>query len=250
MSFEVHDCAAESVRLKTAILLYEGCYNPSLRYATVHPVDTPAPDQPPIIRAGRPLDQNKLREVCGALSASARIRSGLLTENVLSMGMDYVIWWSRPGSRTHFFDCKEADGVLSVGKRGGTAPTPGLIFAAKEQNLWVFAVKGNSRPTLDTPLFHAPLMNCWEDGRVCLGTMALPEDTLAASVSKWETSFWESNFSHPNHAKPVKYRGGIHKLSIDLLDGKFKDGFPERVLCPAKEATLGALMNRFDGPAA
>jgi PRTRC genetic system protein B len=246
MSFEVQDCAANSVRLQTAILLY-GSDHGNLSYATIHPVDVPSPDASPVIRAGRPADSTSLKEVCASLISSARIRSGLLSDNVLSIGLEHVVWWSRPGQRTYFFNCREAEGVVSVGKRGGTAPAPGLIFVAKEQSLWVYAVKGDSRPTLDTPLYHAPFMNVWDNSKVCLGSMPLPDATLAESVAKWEKSFWESNFSHPNHPKPLNYKGGIHQFSLDLLNGKFKDKYPERVLRPIKGLTLGAVIDHFDG---
>ena len=52
-------------------------------------------------------------------------------------------------------------------------------------------------------------------------------------------------FSHPNHPKPVNYKGGIHAFSRDLLDGKFRK-FPERVLRPIKGMTLGLLVDKLD----
>ena len=196
-------CGARSVKLQTAILLYgNSSMGGSISYATIHPVDCPSAEAAPVIRAGRPADRASLKAVCASLIESARVRSGLLSDNVLSIGLEHVVWWSRPGDRTYFFDCRETEGAVSVGKRGGVAPAPSLIFVAKDQSLCVYAIKGDSRPTVDTPLFIAPLMNCWDDGRVCLGSMPLPDTTLADSITKWERSFWESNFSHPNHAKP------------------------------------------------
>ena len=247
MSFEVHDCGANSIQLQTAILLYGSrSVGGSLSYATIHPVDTPSPDAAPVIRAGRPADANSLREVCASLLSSTRMRSGLISDNILSIGLDHVVWWSRPGKRTYFFDCRRPEGA-AVGTRSAMAPVPGLIFAAKERELWCYAFKGDARPTLDTPLHHAPLMNVWEDGRVCVGSMPLPDETVAESVTKWEESFWGSSFSHPNHVKVVNYKGGLHAFSADLLDGKFKDKFPQRVLRRVPKQTLGSLMDRLDG---
>lgn len=246
MSFEVQDSAAKSVRLQKAILLYSSDGG-SLSYATIHPVDQDSSGSAPVIRAGRPADQASLKAVCSSLIESARIRSGLLSDNILSIGLEHVVWWSRPGMRTHFFNCREVEGTVSVGNRSGKAPTPGMIFVARGQTLWAYAIKGDARPTLDTPLYHAPLMNVWNDGKVCVGSMPLPDATLTESVVKWEQSFWESNFSHPNHPKPLTYKGGIHAFSLELLDGKFKDKFPERVLRPHKGETLGTLIDQFDG---
>ena len=246
MSFDVLDSTVNNVRLKKAILIYgaDGARHDSMLYATVHPVICSGGNSTPMIGAGRALDRGQLRNVCSRLVKSARVRSGILPEGVLSVGLDFVVWWQRPGLRTHFFDCRVSDGA-SVGKRSGVAPAPGLVFVAKKKELWVYAVRGNERPTADTPLFHAPLMNVWKDGRVCTGSMQIPESSLAQAVADWERSFWDSNFSHPNHDKVVKYAGGIHKFSIDLLDGKFKR-FPARVLRPM-EKTLGSVVDSFDG---
>lgn len=245
MSFEVKDLSAQSVRMQTAILLY-GSDRGSLSYATIHPVEQASPDSSPVIRAGRPADRNSLKSVCASLIDSARIRSGLLSDNILSIGLDHVVWWSRPGLRTYFFDARVTGGAtVNVGKRGGMAHAPALIFVAKQQTLWVYAMKGSNRPSLDTPLFHAPLMNIWSDSKVCVGSMPLPKETVADSIVEWEQAFWASNFSHPNHDRVVSYKGGIHQFSIDLLDGKFRK-FPERVLRPIKGLTLGKLIDTFD----
>ncbi len=247
MSFEVHDHAAVSVELKTAILLYESRGgNGSMSYATVHPVDCNGSGHP-VIRAGRPADQAVLKSVCSSLLKSSRTRTGVLSDNVLSVGIESVVWWQRPGVRTYFFDCNPAaDGGFSVGKRAGKAPAPGIVFVSKGQSLWGFAVEGDSRPSADTQLYHLPTMNVWETGKVCTGSMPIPDGTLSESIMAWEQSFWGSNFSHPNHPKVVKYRGGIHKFSAALLDGKFKT-FPEHVLRPIDGLTLGALVDQLDG---
>lgn len=247
MSFEVFDLDAQSVKLKSAILLYGGhtAYS-SLRYATIHPVESVGADTPPVIRAGRPLDSRTLQSVCTDLMESARVRSGVLPAHVLSVGMEHVVWWSPPGRRTYFFNTSVADdGRVHVGQRNGMALTPGLVFVAKRQKMMVFAVQGNERPDADTRLCHAPLMNVYENGKVCTGSMPLPDSTVAASIAKWEDAFWGSNFTHPNHAKPVNYTGGLHAFSIALLDGRFRK-FPQRVLRPIKGLTLGTLVDQLD----
>ena len=247
MSFEVHDLDAKSVELKSAILLYGGttAYS-TLRYATLHPVESAGPDAPPVIRAGRPLDSRTLQSVCADLMDSARVRSGVLPANVLSVGLEHVVWWSPPGRRTYFFNTSVADdGRVHVGQRSGMALTPGLVFVAKRQQMMVFAVKGDERPDASTPLCHAPLMNVYESGKVCTGSMPLPDSTVAASIAKWEEAFWNSNFTHPNHTKPVNYKGGLHAFSLALLDDRFRT-FPQRVLRRIKGLTLGALVDQLD----
>ena len=250
MSFEVRDYDQSAVSLQSAILLYgSGGYSGSIQYATVHPVDAGQSKNAPVIRAGRPLDKDSLKRVVDGLMDAARVRSGILSDNILSIGAEFVVWWQRPGVRNYFFECRRGPvdkDDASVGKRAGKAFAPALVFVASKQQMMVFAVKGDARPTADTLLCHAPLMNVWDDGRVCTGSMPLPDNTMAASVAKWEESFWSSIFTHPNHPNPVNYKGGIHAYCNDLLDGKFKK-FPERVLRPIKGLTLGKLVDQLDG---
>lgn len=249
MSFEVCDANISGVRLQSAILLYGSGGYRSTTYATIHDVDVGDGDAAPVIRAGRPVDKVALREVIGGLMDASRVRSGILPDNILSIGADFVVWWERPCERTYYFDCRSHgfDGdAPSVGKRAGKGLTPGLVFVARNQQMMVFAVKGNERPNADTPLFNAPLMNVYSDGRVCTGSMPLPESTMGDSVATWSKSFWESHFSHPNHPKVVKFKGGIHAFTNDLLDGKFRK-FPERVLVPVKGMTLGGMVEKIEG---
>ena len=236
MSFEVRDLTQSSATLSRAILLYTG---EGHAYATVHPVDTS--EGQPKIRAGIPADLNAIREICAQLAKSALLRSGVLPDRILSVGLEHVVWWQRPGHRHQFFSCDKG-----VGVRNGKAPTPGIVFAVNKQSMFAFAVKGDERPTADTPLFHMPYMNVNEKGLVCTGSMPLPDQSIAATVQAWEDNYWNSAFSHPNHPRPVRYKGGIHALMTDLLDGKFRK-FPAKALNPLKGKTLGMLVDFLDG---
>jgi PRTRC genetic system protein B len=249
MSFSVRDQEASYLKMDCAIMLYSSDQGyAKQRYATIHPVEIDE-NGAPVIRAGRPADLDSLKASVSELLSSSRVRSGVLPDNILSVGLDHIVWWQRPGRRSFFFDCrgKVEDGAANVGQRAGEGLTPGLVFVAKGQDMMVFAVKGESRPEATTPLCHAPLMNVWSNGTVCTGSMPLPASTVAESVAAWESAFWNSNFSHPNHPKPVNYKGGIHQFSIDLLDGKFKK-FPQRVLVPIKGLSLEKLILQLDDP--
>lgn len=251
--FEVKDYDNTNMRLRQAILLYGSShgYSGSIQYATIHPVECDDEGKSaPVIRAGRPVGKDALKMVVDSLIESSRVRSGVLPDNILSIGAEFVVWWQRPGKQNYFFDCRrgpvEKDDFVSVGKRAGSAYAPGLVFVASKNRMMVFAVKGSERPGESTQLYHAPLMNIYADGSVCTGSMPLPDSTMATSVVKWQEAFWASNFTHANHAKPVNYKGGIHAFSIDLLGDKFRK-FPERVLRPIKGLTLGVLVDQLDG---
>ena len=243
MSFAILHKTSGITRLSKALLLYTN-ERGNTAFATAHDVLTPQ-DEPAQIGPGRPLSLDNLFATVRSLSESCRTSSGFLDERVLSIGLDFVIWWQPPTKRTHFFDCAERPGEHRVGKRTGQAPTPGLIFIAKGHSLWVYAVKGDSRPQPDTPLFHSPYMNVYADGGVCTGSMPLPAATLSDSRDAWEAAFFASNFTHPNHAKAVQYEGGLHGLSTALLDGKHRK-FPQRALLPHKGQTAGSLVADFE----
>ncbi|MCR6656597.1 MAG: prokaryotic E2 ligase family D protein [Opitutus sp.] len=64
----------------------------------------------------------------------------------------------------------------------------------------VWALRSNYRPELEAPLFHAPILNRYEDGKLCMGDMPIGTD-----VESWEQSFFGSRFTNP-HYQPVGYR--------------------------------------------
>ena len=243
MSFELHDNSSEST-LNTAVLLYGG-KSGGATFATIHPVLVNE-DSAPVIGAGRPFDEKALKQLAFDLVSTMQVKSGILPSNVLSVGGNHIMWWSPPSRRTYFFNTRsnsENEGV-SVGKRCGEAFAPGLIFLVNDGGMSLFAVKGKARPDATTPLFHAPFMNVYESGELCTGSMKKPNSTLADSIAEWEQSFWDAAFSHPNHAKAVNYKGGLHALSIDLLDGKFSK-FPSSVLRSTKK-TLQNVVDEID----
>ena len=247
MSFQISDPAATTATLRHAILLYgsNNVYGHGVRYATVHPV-TVDEDGRAQIREGQPLDRGSLVAFAQGLMTNNFAKGGVLPANVISVGQDHVAWWSPPSQRTYFFKTRLSEKDDMVGVRTGKAFAPGLLFAVKNKRMFVYAVRGKDRPTADTPLHLPPLMNCYDDGRVCTGSMALPEQSTAATIQKWEDSFWQSAFTHPNGAKMVKYKGGLHRFSKDLLDGKFRK-FPERYLVPYKTLTVGDFISTLEG---
>ena len=246
MSFDLHDNSTVST-LSSAILLYGSRHGGGASFATIHPV-TVDEENGAVIGAGRPFDEKALKQLAADLVSTMQVKSGILPTNVLSVGGSHIMWWSPPRRHTYFFDTRTRinsdDSGVSVGKRCGEAFGPGLIFLVKDGEMRLFAVKGKERPEAKTPLFHAPLMNVYEDGRLCTGSMNKPDSTLADSIAEWEQSFWDAAFSHPNHAKAVNYKGGLHALSIDLLDGKFRK-YPELVLRSMK-MTLQDVVDDID----
>lgn len=224
--------------LSKAILVYETTgYGGKEGYATVHGVD-PArqPGARPQIRAGVPLTRQALSAVLNGLSADESF--GFLPENVLAVGKGYMVWWSRPTQRRVFFQAKEP-----IGNRAGTTPHPGLVFAVDEEGWSVFAVKGDKRPTPESPLFQAPYFNVYGSGRICTGNVELPSLTTTDAIAAYEEAFFGSNFTHPNipaKGKLTRHADGPYTLWRELLDGKHRT-FPAKCLVPLHQ-TAGHLV--------
>lgn len=214
---------AQEMQLRRAILLYEG-YQSS--FATVHKVSQN--NGVPVLDVGEAMSLASLASIAMSLGTSAHIGKFLRPE-ILSVGMNSVVWWIKPDFRRVWFNCSNNK---TIGVESAETPHPGLVMAVVSDRWYVFAVKGDTRPEADTLLYQAPYFNVWTNGLICTGSTQVPEDVSASNIASWETAFFSSAFSHPNvHApdKLLKYRGGEYKFWRHMLDGRFKD-FPEKVL--------------------
>ena len=235
--FSIHTPTDNVLELDQAVLLYHGRSGSAL--ATVHEVITV--DGAPVIGAGRAMTAQAARELAGALLQRAA-HGGFLPETVLYLQGDLLVWWVPPARRHLAFRVGTEQAEAFGGReRGETVPQPGLIFAAAS-NVWrVWAVKGQSRPTPQTPLFQAPYFNVDGQGRICQGNVPVPNGTTVEKISAWNDAFLRSYFTHPNVAgKLLRYRGGAYAFWRDMLNGRFTR-FPERVLVDAN-TTLGQLL--------
>lgn len=235
--FSIHTPTDNVLELDQAVLLYHGRSGSAL--ATVHEVMTV--DGAPVIGAGRAMTAQAARELAAALLQRAA-HGGFLPETVLYLQGDLLVWWVPPARRHLAFrvGAEQAE-VFGGRERGETVPQPGLVFAAAS-NVWrVWAVKGQSRPTPQTPLYQAPYFNVDGQGRICQGNVPVPNGTTVEKISAWNDAFLRSYFTHPNvTGKLLRYRGGAYAFWRDMLDGRFTR-FPERVLVDAK-TTLGQLL--------
>ena len=235
--FSIQTPTDNVLELDQAVLLYHGRSGSAL--ATVHEVITV--DGAPVIGAGRAMTAQAARELAAALLQRAA-HGGFLPETVLYLQGDLLVWWVPPARRHLAFRVGTEQAEAFGGReRGETVPQPGLIFAAAS-NVWrVWAVKGQSRPTPQTPLFQAPYFNVDGKGHICQGNVPVPHGTTVEKISAWNDAFLRSYFTHPNVAgKLLRYRGGAYAFWRDMLDGRFTR-FPERVLVDA-DATLGQLL--------
>jgi PRTRC genetic system protein B len=118
---------------------------------------------------------------------------------------------------------------------GRMYPHPPLVFKAWRHELFVRALEHDVRPDADTPLKTAPYWNTESSrGSVCTGTMRIPEETTADSISDWETAFFSSSFTHPSGAvRLTSHPQGFAGLWLSLADHEVR--FPREFLTDARQ---------------
>jgi len=230
----------EKMTAESAIMIYA---NKETAFATVHGVAIDAQGKQSLL-PGTALTHATIANLVARFSSNAQVGS-FLPANVISVGLDSLVWWVQPTKRAVFFDCDPEDGI---GKESAVVPHPGLIFAIRDNKWSVFAVKGCSRPDPSTPLYQAPHFNVWAGGQICVGNVDVPKGYSVETMTVWEDAYFNSVFTHPNIHTPmglVNYKGGSYAFWRSMLDGKYTE-FPEEVLV-AQQQTAGDFVNAMNG---
>lgn len=134
-----------------------------------------------------------------------------------------VLWYTKARKTKMFF-------IESLEIPKGMAESPAMLWYANKQNLMVFALATDRRPTEKTALYHAPFFNVYEDGNVCMGTVDVNIKNSASIeefTTAWEDYFFNSYFSHlmEDH-NPIK--GNCVSLWKKLI--QTGEAFPKEVL--------------------
>jgi len=190
-----------------------------------------------------PLSIQEAADLAMSLNAANELNNsflkpkGLLPENLLYINPDtlgYVVWYSQPRLENLLF-------IDDLEIPNGKAAIPGLIWKANKTSLSLFAYQEKTKPTLNTPLFHAPFFNVYENGKVCMGTVNIQISAgchLEEFTKMWERYFFGSYFSHLlMGSSPVK--GNI----IQLWQGLVNTGktFPKNMLLKTKQTLKNIL---------
>ena len=178
--------ANHEFRLSEAVLVYRGGGDGA--FASLHQVKQ-AENGIPYLTAGEALTTAFLRTLAQGLGA--QVKPEILPDNVLARTPDMLVWWSRPRRWVMFFGGTDEEARKL---NGLVFPHPALIFKVAGTDLFVRAVATSSRPRPETRLKTAPYWNT--DGRVCAGSMRVPETSDVASIPQWEDTFFQSEFTH------------------------------------------------------
>lgn len=145
------------------------------------------------------------------LSEKTKSDNGIVIQpqNILVNSREFLIWhkrshqgefWFRDAKRKLRFDVNYPPFLFVLDKRSSNS-------------LSVFTLPTNSRPTLKTHLYHAPVMNVYSGGLLCLGSAVLPENQLVPTelyLNEVESALFHSYFTHVNHAATLKAKGGVN----------------------------------------
>ena len=222
--------------LKQAVLLYQ---EGNRVFATLHEVKH-RPDQAPYLCAGQSVTTGFLETLAKGLGAS--MAAEVLPDHVLARTPELIAWWSRAQARLMFFgdgDPKTRD------LNGKIYPHPALVFMIRGRELFVRALEENRRPNSNTRLRNAPYWNTDEQGRVCLGTMRVPEETSASSLRGWEEAYFASEFTHPSGAvRLTTHPGGFLGLWSSIVGLR---SFPAKFLRDSKQTLHEFIVRRGEG---
>lgn len=138
---------------------------------------------------------SQIFQSCKELKRTYLKSKGILPANVLQIntqGKGSVCWYTPAQEANLLF-------TAALGIPSGKANIPALVWKASREQLSIFAIKGNKKPSASMPLYHAPFFNVHANGNVCMGTVDvdIPGDTcLEEFIKYWEDYFWNSYFSH------------------------------------------------------
>lgn len=186
----------------------------------------------------RPFNVDEAESLAEVLQSSFKQQNdflqcnGLFPDNILYLNTNQVgekvIWFSKSKEVALYFK-KELE-ITS-----GLAFVPPLLWIANRKELKIYALFDETKPTLETPLYHAPFFNIYSDASVCMGTVDIDMDEdngLEEFMNCWERYFFESYFSHTMDGhSPVKTN--IIQLWKEQVNTKRK--FPVEVLKESKK---------------
>ncbi|GHG09883.1 hypothetical protein GCM10017783_22980 [Deinococcus piscis] len=168
------------------------------------------------------------------LAQHARSSSLMFLPNeVLGFSTREMIWWEPAKKRALFFHESSSVQIQEP------IPLPALLFRVTATGaMSIYALAEDTRPDLDTALYHAPVMNVFNDQQVCLGSTELPEHLDPRLTAEYSEAYFRSAFTHgrPQLLTGQPYAEVLHE-AVD------RGHFPTDYLKPAHQ-TLAGLFRR------
>ncbi len=212
---------------KKALVLYHSTSKENDVYVEAYDMD----DNGRPVNA-HPLSIKETAELAECLSTSKDLNNqfltskGLLPDNILYVRANrqgFAIWFTR-SQKVHLF-FKETISVPC-----GEAYVPAIVWKADKDSLLVYALANDTKPTINTPLYHAPFFNVYANGNVCMGSVDVEVEkncSLEDFMEQWQSYFFNSYFSHMV-SEHIPVRTNLIQLWNKQVSSKKK--FPTDVL--------------------
>lgn len=122
-----------------------------------------------------PFNLKEMSELGELLQTTQELKNGylkskgLLPSNVLYVNQQangYAVWYTPPQEVNLFF----VDGLKIP---SGKYHIPAMLWKANADLLSVYGLKGKAKPTEQTKSCHAPYLNVYSGGNVCMGTVQI-----------------------------------------------------------------------------
>lgn len=234
--FDVYKGSAPELMPRHALLFYTShmpnAYSSSgTLVATSHPLTQSNHAPAPIIGAGHLLTESDTREVLQSMLDIVPAFTGFIPHDVLSQSSQHLAWTVKGSVRPMYFKLRGSTKTVTL-----NVPMPTLLFVAHAKGLSIAALSSTRRPSETTRLFHAPLMNIYSDGRVCLGSAKMPDNISIESRPAIENTIFKTNYAHTNHHNTLnlskKTSGKQHMAFWRKLHKSKATVFPKAALKP------------------
>jgi len=124
------------------------------------------------------------------------------TPNLVAENDKHLVWYAQSCTKRMWFR------VAGSKPLGLEVTWPTLLFVADKISfrLNVYALADDAFPTMDTDVYHAPLMNINGMGNLCLGSAKLPDIISKETMQEIEDTIYDSNFTHVNHRETLQIK--------------------------------------------
>lgn len=196
------------------VFIAQGGASPYIEYYDMDGAGNPVNPHPLSVREAQSLA--KALDTRGQSRKAFLRPEGILPPCVLHINpseQGNVLWYTKPQRQTiHFTE--------NLNLPNGEISLPALVWKADRKRLRLFALKGKAKPTIASPLCHAPFFNLYRNGEVCMGNVnvAIREAaSLEEFIMAWQGYFFGSYFSHhiDNH-NPIA--GNLIPLYKELME--------------------------------
>lgn len=185
------------------------------------------------IGIGKPIDPIDAAQLVDSLVERKGISSGWVDSRVIFENDSTLIWYRQA-------DSKPTSLWFRVGNKPSIevcAKLPTLIFIRQKHSssTTVLACTGNTRPTPDTNIYHAPIFNTNSLGLFCLGSATVPVGLMEAAemIAGTEDAIFNSVFTHSNQPLTFSQKHGDTISNTDHI--KIWQGFAKKNTRPKKQ---------------